>query len=130
MAARLKLRTTFHKSGSIFDVDEDKVSVKDGCPAVATIESIGSESKLLVIRYLLQGPKLFNELLRYSGINSKTLSSALKSLEHNRIVVRQVISTRPFTVQYSLSPAGTALESVFEAMGEWGRKWLPQLPEK
>ena len=126
----MKLRTAFQKSGSIFDIDEEKVSVKDNCPAVATIQSIGSESKLLVLRHLLQGPKRFNELLRSSGINSKTLSAALKSLEQYRIVERQILSTRPFTVQYSLSPAGMALVPVFEAMGDWGRKWLPELPEK
>src|SRR5579864_5540344 len=106
MATRLKVRMSFPKQGSIFDIDEENVSVKDSCPAVATIQSIGSESKLLVLRHLLQGPKRFNELLRSSGINSKTLSAALKSLEQNRIVERQIISTRPFTVQYSLSPSG------------------------
>lgn len=120
----------FPKTGSIFEIDEERVSVKDSCPAVATIASIGSEAKLLVLRHLLQGPKRFNELLRSSGINSKTLSAALKSLEQNRIVIREVVSTRPFTVQYSLSPSGMSLGPVFEAMGEWGRKWLPQLPEK
>jgi DNA-binding HxlR family transcriptional regulator len=130
MAARLKPRAVFPKHGSIFDINEEKVSVKDACPAVATIQNIGSESKLLVLRHLLQGPKRFNELLRSSGINSKTLSASLKSLEQNRIVIREVISTRPFTVQYSLSPSGLSLEPVFEAMGDWGRKWLPQLPEK
>lgn len=129
MASRLKLRI-FPTHGSIFDVDEEKVSIKDACPAVATIQSIGSESKLLVLRHLLQGPKRFNELLRSSGVNSKTLSSALKSLERNQIVIREVISTRPFTVQYSLSPSGASLGPVFEAMGEWGRRWLPKFPEK
>lgn len=130
----MKLRTaatsSFPNSGSIFDIDEDKVSVKDSCPAVATIISLGSEAKLLVLRHLLQGPKRFNELLRASGINSKTLSAALKSLEQDRIVIREVISTRPFTVQYSLSQSGLSLEPVFEAMGEWGRRWLPKRPEK
>ncbi|MDG6908428.1 MAG: helix-turn-helix transcriptional regulator [Nitrososphaerota archaeon] len=111
-------------------MDEEKVSVKDSCPAVATIQSIGSEAKLLILRHLLQGPKRFNELLRYSGINSKTLSATLKSLEQNRIVIREVVSTRPFTVQYSLSPSGQSLGPIFETMGEWGRKWLPKLPEK
>ena len=128
---RLKLHPPqFPAHGSIFDINEDKISVKDSCPAVAAIQSIGSESKLLVLRHLLQGPKRFNELLRYSGINSKTLSAALKSLEQDRIVEREVISTRPFVVQYSLSPSGEALQPAFEAIGEWGRKWLPKHPEK
>jgi DNA-binding HxlR family transcriptional regulator len=131
MATRLKLRTAgFPSRGSIFDIDEEKVSVKDSCPAVAAIESIGSESKLLVLRHLLQGPKRFNELLRHSGINSKTLSAALKSLEQNKIVIRKIVSTRPFKVEYSLSPSGQSLKPIFEELGEWGRKWLPDLPDR
>lgn len=127
MAARLKVRN-FNRSrnASIFDLDENMKSVNEACPAVATIRSIATESKFLVVRHLFQGPKRFNELLRSSGINSKTLSATLKSLEHEGVVIRKVISTRPFIVQYSLSPSGFALGPVLEAMGEWGRKWLPQ----
>lgn len=127
----LKLRS-YHKPvrNSILEIDEERERVNDSCPAVATIRNIASESKLLVLRHLLQGPKGFNELLRSSGINSKTLSATFKSLEENRIVIRKVISTRPFTVRYSLSPAGFDLAPIFEAMGEWGSKWLPQLPQK
>jgi DNA-binding HxlR family transcriptional regulator len=114
------------KSASIIDLDERKESINQTCPAVAAIRSIVSESKFLLVRHLFHGPMRFNKLLRYSGINSKTLSATLKSLEREGIVIRQVISTRPFIVEYSLSPTGLPLGPVFEAMGEWGRKWLPQ----
>jgi DNA-binding HxlR family transcriptional regulator len=125
VAARLKVRRTSAGSQvSIFDIDEN---VNASCPAVASIRILSSESKLMILRHLLQGPKGFNELLRASGINSKTLSATLRSLEKDRIVIREVLSTRPFAVRYSLSPAGFDLAPVFEAMGEWGRKWLPNL---
>jgi DNA-binding HxlR family transcriptional regulator len=116
MPARLKLRT--------IEPDADR------CPAVGAIKAIVTESRLLVVRHLFTGPKGFNELLRASGINSKTLSATLKFLEQNGIVRREVISTAPFSVQYSLTASGLELEPALEGLGNWGKKWLPQFSSK
>jgi len=99
----------------------------DNCPVVGAIKSVVTESRLLVVRHLFTGPKGFNELLRVSGINSKTLSATLKFLEEYGIVDRKIMSTRPFLVQYSLTQAGLELKAALEALGNWGAKWLPQL---
>jgi len=104
-----------------------KEPANETCPVVGAIKSIVTESRLLVVRHLFTGPKGFNELLRVSGINSKTLSATLKFLEDYGIVDRKVVSTRPFLVQYSLTQAGLELKSALEALGKWGVKWLPQL---
>lgn len=95
------------------------------CPIVGAIKTVVTESRLLVVRHLFTGPKGFNELWRASGINSKTLSLTLKFLEQHGIVNREVISTRPFTVQYSLTRSGLALKPALEAFGDWGMRWLP-----
>jgi DNA-binding HxlR family transcriptional regulator len=116
MPSRLKLRT--------IEPDADR------CPAVSAIKAIVTESRLLVVRHLFTGPKGFNELLRGSGINSKTLSATLKFLEQNGIVRREVISTAPFSVQYSLTASGLELEPALEGLGKWGMKWLPQFGTK
>ncbi len=104
-----------------------KDSVDDNCPVVGAIKAIVTESRLLVVRHLFAGPKGFNELLRVSGINSKTLSVTLKFLEEYGIVNRKIVSTRPFTVRYSLTTPGLELRPALEAFGTWGNKWLPQL---
>jgi len=104
-----------------------KEPADETCPVVGAIKSIVTESRLLVVRHLFTGPKGFNELLRVSGINSKTLSATLKFLEEYGIVDRKIASTRPFLVQYSLTTAGLELKSALEALGNWGAKWLPQL---
>jgi DNA-binding HxlR family transcriptional regulator len=96
------------------------------CPTAGAIWTMVTEPKLLVVRYLSNGPKGFNELMRASGINSKTLSSTLKFLEGKEVVVRRVLSTRPFSVEYSLSASGEELRPVLEELGKWGEKWLPQ----
>ncbi len=103
-----------------------KDSAGDNCPVVGAIKAIVTESRLLVVRHLFTGPKGFNELLRVSGINSKTLSVTLKFLEEYGIVNRKILSTRPFLVQYSLTPSGLDLKSALEAFGNWGNKWLPK----
>jgi len=100
------------------------------CPVVEAIKGIVTESRLLVVRHLFTGPKRFNELLRVSGINSKTLSMTLKFLEHRGIVRREVLSTRPFTVEYSLTESGRELQPVLEGLGKWGSKWLPEFNDK
>ena len=98
-----------------------------GCPIVSAIGVIATESRLLIVRHLFTGPMGFNELWRESGINSKTLSLTLKYLEQQRIVKRNIVSTRPFTVQYSLTPSGMELKPALDAFGEWGSKWFPPL---
>ena len=97
---------------------------------VGAIRAIVSESRLLVIRHLSAGPKGFNELMRESGINSMTLSVTLKFLEEKGVVLRRILNTRPFTVQYSLSASGEDLKPVLDALGQWGSKWLPELHAK
>jgi len=104
-----------------------KEPVDENCPVVGAIKSIVTESRLLVVRHLFTGPKGFNELLRASVINSKTLSATLKFLEEYGIVDRKIVSTRPFLVQYSLTQAGLELKTALEALGNWGAKWLPHL---
>jgi DNA-binding HxlR family transcriptional regulator len=113
MSSRLKRRKR--------DLDSDEM-----CPIVESIKTVVTESRLLVVRHLFTGPKGFNELWRESGINSKTLSLTLKFLERQRIVKREILSTRPFTVQYSLMPSGLELKPALEAFGNWGSKWLPE----
>ncbi|AOL15905.1 transcriptional regulator [Sulfolobus sp. A20] len=94
------------------------------CPIVETIKIIGTEPRLLVLRYLFDGPKGFNELLRETKLSSKTLSSTLKFLENTGIIERKIASTRPFRVEYVLTDKGKELENLFKIMKDWGEKWV------
>jgi Predicted transcriptional regulators len=100
------------------------------CPVVSTAKLLGSVWSLVVISYLMDGPKGFNELLRQiPGLNSKTLSRTLKSLQARGIVKREAVSLQPFAVRYSLTPAAKELKPVIEEMRRWGYKWaLPHKP--
>lgn len=94
------------------------------CPIVSAIRELGSEWNLIIIRYLMSKDMGFNELLRNAkGISSKTLSNNLKALSEKGIVRRDVVSTQPFSVSYSLTEKGKSLDKVLSLLGEWGTRW-------
>lgn len=93
------------------------------CPVVESLRFVGNEKRLFIIRYLMDGPLRYNELLKF-GIDSKTLSRALKNLEHNGIVRREILSTQPFSVRYSLTEKGRALKSVIDSLRTWAETWV------
>ena len=58
------------------------------------------------------------------GVNSKTLSSTLKYLEEREIISREVESTRPFRVKYSLTEKGKSLGGALSDLKKWGEQWI------
>jgi DNA-binding HxlR family transcriptional regulator len=67
----------------------------------------------------------FNELLEAAtGVDPRSLSRVLKFLASEGIVWRDVLSTQPFAVQYSLTEKGRQLQPVVEALRTWGERWL------
>ena len=58
------------------------------------------------------------------GLDPKSLSRVLKYLASEEIVRRDVLSTRPVAVQYSLTEKGRQLEPVVEALRVWGERWI------
>ena len=93
------------------------------CPTMESLRLVGNQKKLLVVHYLLDRPMRFSELLKL-GLDSKTLSRVLKDLESNRLAKREVISTRPFSVRYSLTDMGRDLKQVMDSFRGWYEKWL------
>ena len=57
------------------------------------------------------------------GISAKVLSESLSELERRNLVNRTVYSESPIRVEYSLTPKGAELGTVFQAMRGWGEKW-------
>ncbi|AKA48572.1 hypothetical protein IX51_05065 [uncultured archaeon] len=95
------------------------------CPIVEAIRQIGGEWNMIVVRYLLDKPMGFNEILRNAkGMNSKTLSRVLKNLQGRSIVDRKIVSTQPFSVEYSLTEKGAALHTIMDELKRWGEVWV------
>ena len=85
------------------------------CPVATTVELIGSKWKLL-IRY--------NELKReIDGISQKVLTSTLKSMVEDGIVIRTSYPEVPPRVEYSLSEIGESMRPVIDVMADWGNTY-------
>jgi DNA-binding HxlR family transcriptional regulator len=86
---------------------------------------IGTEWRLAIVHRLLSGPQRFSELLRSNArLNAKTLSATLKFLENAGVVQRTVVSTRPFSVVYSLTEMGLGLAPATRELRSWGERFL------
>ena len=95
------------------------------CPVLAAVGVIGTEWRLAIVHRLLEGPQRFSELLKSNPrLNAKTLSATLKFLEGQGVVQRTVVSTRPFSVVYSLTEMGLGLAPAARELRAWGERWL------
>ena len=65
----------------------------------------------------------FNELKRFIGvIPYKTLSSTLKELENDELIIRTEYPQIPPKVEYSLSERGKSLIPLLNQMCDWGEQ--------
>jgi DNA-binding HxlR family transcriptional regulator len=92
-----------------------------GCAIEATLSLIDGKWKGVILFHLLEVPVRFNELRRQIPcLTQRMLTSQLRELEIDGLVVRTVYPQVPPKVEYSLSPLGRSMEPVFMALGTWG----------
>jgi DNA-binding HxlR family transcriptional regulator len=93
-----------------------------GCPAEITLEVISGRWKMMVIYWLIQGERRFNQLQRdLAGITHRTLAKQLKEMEADGLVERKDHGENPPRVDYRLTPLGRSLEPVLLAMQDWAQ---------
>ena len=113
---------------TIADYSRANTADYEVCGAVESARKMGNQWRLIVVRYLLERPMRFNELLKVAcGIDPKTLSRVLKYLAGEEIIRRDVLGTQPFTVRYALTEKGEQLRPVMQSLKAWGEAWV--LPE-
>jgi DNA-binding HxlR family transcriptional regulator len=96
-----------------------------GCPVQATSNVLAGKWKVMIVWYLSFGSRRFSELRDLlPGVTEKVLTSQLRELARDGVVVRLAEETVPPRVHYLLSGAGTELIPVMEAMCGWGTKHL------
>ena len=65
-----------------------------------------------------------NYLRAIPDISNTVLTSTLKALENQGLVLRQQFNEVPPHVEYSLTESAKALDKVFQTMREWGNRYL------
>jgi len=93
-------------------------------PIEITIKMLDCRWSVLIVKELLTGAKRFSQIKKdVKGITQKVLTSKLRLLEENGMVIREVISQTLPRVEYSLTDVGMSLNTVISAMTEWGKDY-------
>ena len=89
-----------------------------------TMSVVGGKWKMLILYLLAENQTFrFNEMKRQIGaITFKILSSQLKELESDGMVIRKEYPQIPPKVEYSLTQKAETLLPVLEQLCEWGEK--------
>src|SRR6266436_8598683 len=96
-----------------------------GCAVEATADIIGGKWKAVILYYLSQGPKRFNERrLLLPEVTQRMLTLQLRELEQDGIVHREIYKEVPPKVEYSLTELGHTLKSLLEQMQEWAEQHM------
>jgi DNA-binding HxlR family transcriptional regulator len=99
------------------------------CPVDATLHVIGGKWKShLLFRLHEHGTLRFNQFRRMMPrLTLQALTNALRELEADGIVHREVYAQVPPKVEYSLTELGRTLTPILRAMGDWGAEHGPAL---
>ena len=89
-----------------------------------TLSLISGKHKMVILYCLMEFRTVrFNELKRYiKKISDKTLSTNLKELEADRLIIRKEYPQIPPKVEYSLSDRGKSLMAVLDQLCVWGEE--------
>lgn len=89
------------------------------CASRRTLENVASKWGILVLAALRDGSYRFNALRRrVDGVSEKMLAQTLHALERDGLINRDVRTTIPPRVEYSLTPLGSRVaDIVLELIG-------------
>ena len=93
-----------------------------------TLSLISGKHKMVILYCLMEFQVVrFNELKRYlKNISDKTLSTNLKELEADELIVRTEYPLIPPKVEYTLSERGKSLMAVLDQLCVWGENNRPE----
>jgi DNA-binding HxlR family transcriptional regulator len=87
------------------------------------LSMIGDRWALQVVAVLLDGPRRFGELTEaLDGIAPNVLTTRLRQLERDGLVVATPYSQRPVRLAYALSDAGRELGGAIALLSAWGAR--------
>lgn len=94
------------------------------CPVETTLLLISNKWKVLILRDLMEKTMRYNELKTSIGsISQKVLTSNLRAMEEDGLLIRTVYPEVPPRVEYTLTPQGKSLKPILDAMWCWGEDY-------
>ena len=107
---------------------EKRIKSLEDTPSGYTLSMLRGKWRLVILYWLVEYDCIrFNELQRKIGtITYKTLSTQLKEMEADGLIIRKEYPQIPPCVEYSLSEKGRSLYPLMEAMCAWGTEHKPK----
>ncbi|MFT2016356.1 winged helix-turn-helix transcriptional regulator [Streptomyces sp. 796.1] len=100
----------------------------DVCGVTAAIAVIDGKWKTALLWALESGPRRPGELRRaLPGLTEKVLTQALREMEVDGLVHREVHDVRPLKTVYSLTDFGKDLSEALAPVSDWGHRRLDML---
>jgi DNA-binding HxlR family transcriptional regulator len=98
------------------------------CTSRAALEDVSTKWASLALLALGEGDFRFNALRRkVEGVSEKMLSQTLQTLERDGMVTREVHSTIPPRVEYSLTALGTLVAENLRALADLLEASAPEI---
>lgn len=90
------------------------------CPVEAALGLIGGKWKGIALYHLMGGTLRFNEIRRrIPGVTQRMLTTQLRELEADGLIVRVVYPEVPPRVEYKLTELGKTLQTPIMALWDW-----------
>ncbi|MGJ5898743.1 transcriptional regulator [Streptomyces sp. V2] len=100
----------------------------DVCGVTAAIAVIDGKWKTSLLWLLESGPHRPGELRRQlPGLSEKVLTQALREMESDGLVHRDVHDVLPLKTVYSLTPFGYDLSKALSPLDDWGHRRLEMM---
>ncbi len=92
-------------------------------PVSVVLQLVGAKWKILIVKELLKKEMRFVELKKNLGCTAKVLTTCLKEMEEDGLIVREKYDVVPPKVEYYLTDIGYTLRPVVESMQKWGKEY-------
>ncbi|MDD4151346.1 MAG: helix-turn-helix domain-containing protein [Candidatus Gracilibacteria bacterium] len=94
------------------------------CSVLGFFDFLSKKWVLLIIKGIGEGAVTFTDIKKYlGGINAKIISERLTELEEGEFIRREIISTKPIKIRYTLTEKGISLSKEIENIDKWMQKW-------
>jgi DNA-binding HxlR family transcriptional regulator len=102
---------------------ENEQQILESCAMAYTVSLIGGRWKSTILWQLMQKPKRYTELKAViPNVSERMLTSALKALEEDGLIVKKVYPGFPRKAEYGLTPLGKSMKDMLRMMSDWGKK--------
>lgn len=99
-----------------------KMETTNQCPAESLLKMLSGKWKPQIFRLSVDGPVRFNTLLRQlEKSNKQSVSVALRELEEDQILEKQIVQQKPLHIEYHLTEKGKSLIPLFLQMEQLQR---------